>query len=156
MAAPRIGLGYDLHRLVTGRPLVLGGVQIPHPKGLLGHSDADVVCHALADAVLGSLGLGDIGVHFPPSDPKWKDHNSLDILRQVWSRAAALGASLVNADVTIVAEAPRLRPHVDAMRTLLAACLQADMTQVSVKATTGEGVGPEGRGEAISAMAVCL
>lgn len=156
MWAPRVGLGYDLHRLVSGRPLILGGVVIPHPKGLLGHSDADVVCHALADAILGSLGLGDIGVHFPPSDPKWKDSNSLDLLRRVWKKAAEQGARLVNADVTVVAEAPQLKPHVETMRSHLAECLTADVTQISIKATTNEGVGPEGTEEAISALAVCL
>jgi 2-C-methyl-D-erythritol 2,4-cyclodiphosphate synthase len=156
MWAPRIGLGYDLHRLVKGRPLILGGVTIPHTQGLSGHSDADVVCHALADAILGSLGLGDIGVHFPPSDPKWQDSNSLDLLRRVWRKATRQGARLVNADVTVVAEAPRLTPHVQAMRSRLADCLGADAARISIKATTNEGVGPEGAHDAISALAVCL
>jgi 2-C-methyl-D-erythritol 2,4-cyclodiphosphate synthase len=156
MWAPRIGLGYDLHRLVTGRPLILGGVAIPHAKGLLGHSDADVVCHALADAILGSLALGDIGVHFPSSDPKWKDSNSLDLLDRVWSMAAERGASLVNADITVVAERPHLQTHVETMRANLAGRLQAEKAQISIKATTNEGAGPEGTEEAISALAVCL
>ena len=156
MAGLRIGFGYDIHRLAPGRRLVLGGVTIAHPQGLLGHSDADVVCHALADAVLGALGDGDIGGHFPPSDPRWKDVDSLKLLRLVADRMVNAGASVVNADVTVVAEAPRLAPHVPRMRELLAASLGTGADRISVKATTNEGVGPEGRAEAISATAVCL
>jgi 2-C-methyl-D-erythritol 2,4-cyclodiphosphate synthase len=156
MRRDRIGFGYDIHRLEPGRRLVLGGVEIPHPLGLAGHSDADVVCHALADAILGALADGDIGRHFPPGDPKWKNINSLEILSQVWQRAAKRNGELVHADLTIVAEAPPLAPHYEAMRNRLAERLNTDPTRVSVKATTNEGLGPEGRGEGISASAVCF
>lgn len=156
MSSLRIGYGYDIHRLEKGRSLVLGGVHIPHDSGLAGHSDADVICHALADAVLGAMGDGDIGTHFPPGDAKWKDANSLDLLAQVWSRASALGASLVNADITVVAERPPLAPHYKEMRANLAARLKSSPDRISVKATTNEGLGPQGRREGISASAVCL
>lgn len=158
MAAPlfKVGLGYDIHRLVEGRPLILGGVPFPGPVGLLGHSDADVVCHALADALLGACNLGDIGVHFPPSDPKWKDANSLSLLKQVGQRLAEKGASLVNADITVVAEEPKIGPRAEEMKGHLAAALACAPHLFSIKATTNEGLGPEGRREAISATAVCL
>ena len=156
MSSLRIGFGYDIHRLDAGRPLVLGGVSIPFERGLAGHSDADVVCHALADALLGALGDGDIGRHFPPEDVKWKNANSLDLLAIVWKRAAARGGRLVNADITVVAESPPLAPHYKEMRTRLAARLDSTPDRVSVKATTNEGLGPEGRSEGISASAVCL
>ncbi len=154
--ALRVGLGYDIHRLVPGRPLILGGVRFESDLGLLGHSDADVVSHALADALLGASGLGDIGTHFPPSDPKWKDANSLDLLIRVAKLVADKGGTLQNADVTVVAERPKIAPQVARMRSLLATALAVDPELLSVKATTKEGVGPEGRGEAISATAVCL
>lgn len=156
MSPLRVGYGYDIHRFEAGRELVLGGVSIPSDRGLQGHSDADVVCHALADAILGALGEGDIGVHFPPSDPKWKNANSLDLLGTVWGLAERRGARLMNADVTIVAERPPLAPHYNRMRANLAARLATTPDRVSVKATTNEGLGPEGRSEGISARAVCL
>jgi 2-C-methyl-D-erythritol 4-phosphate cytidylyltransferase/2-C-methyl-D-erythritol 2,4-cyclodiphosphate synthase len=152
----RAGMGYDLHRLVAGRPLVLGGVTIPADRGALGHSDADVVCHAITDAILGAVGLGDIGHHFPESDPRWKGASSLDLL----SRAAALivneGYEVGNVDVTVILETPRLRPHIDAMRQAIAGCLEVDPSRVSIKAKTNEGVDAVGRGEAIAAHAVAL
>jgi 2-C-methyl-D-erythritol 2,4-cyclodiphosphate synthase len=156
MSGLRIGFGYDIHRLVTGRKLVLGGVVIPHETGLLGHSDADVVSHALSDAILGAMNLGDIGLHFPPDDTKWLNANSLDILRDVMAMARKRGARLVNADITVVAEKPRLAPYADQMRKALAEPLGSEEDTISIKATTNEGVGPEGRCEAISARAVCL
>lgn len=154
--ALRVGLGYDIHRLVPGRPLILGGVRFESEVGLLGHSDADVVCHAIADALLGASGLGDIGVHFPPSDNKWKDANSLDILRRVVVMVAGQGGRVQNVDVTVVAERPKIAPQAAQMRTGLAETLGVEPGRVSIKATTHEEVGPEGRGEAISATAVCL
>ena len=150
----RTGLGYDAHRLVEGRRLVIGGVEIPHPKGLLGHSDADVLAHAVMDALLGAVADGDIGRHFPDSDPKWKDADSLALLRAVASRLASLGYAIVNTDATVVAEAPKLAPHVPAMRQRLAEAMGIDPSAVSVKATTVEGMGAIGRREGISAMAV--
>ena len=156
MSGWRIGFGYDIHRLVTGRRLVLGGVVIPHEMGLLGHSDADVVCHALSDAILGALNLGDIGAHFPPDDPKWKNANSLDLLRDIMAMVRRRGARLVNADITVVAQEPRLAPFAEQMRKALAEPLATETDNISIKATTNEGVGPEGRCEAISASAVCL
>jgi 2-C-methyl-D-erythritol 2,4-cyclodiphosphate synthase len=156
MSGWKIGFGYDIHRLVTGRKLVLGGVVIPHDTGLLGHSDADVVTHALSDAILGALNLGDIGTHFPPDDAKWKNANSLDLLRDIMAMARQRGASVVNVDVTVVAEAPRLAPFADQMRQALSEPLATHQDNISIKATTNEGVGPEGRCEAISATAVCL
>jgi len=156
MCPLRIGFGYDIHRLETGRRLVLGGVVIPFDRGLAGHSDADVVCHALADAILGAVGEGDIGRHFPPGDRKWKDANSMDLLEHVWQLAAGHGATLVNADITVVAERPPLAPHYKDMRSNLAARLGSTPDRISVKATSNEGMGPEGRSEGISASAVCL
>lgn len=152
----RVGFGYDIHRLVEGRPLVLGGVHFESSRGLLGHSDADVVCHALSDALLGALNLGDIGMHFPPSDPKWKDANSLDILDQVARMVADRGGRIQNVDVTVVAESPKIAPRSLEMKRLLAAAMNLEVDRISIKATTNEGLGPEGRGEAISATAACL
>lgn len=151
-----MGLGYDIHRLVPGRPLILGGVRFESDQGLLGHSDADVVAHALADAILGAAALGDIGQHFPPSDAKWKDANSLDLIGRVVRMVADKGGRVQNADITVVAEKPRIAPSADLMRTRLAQALEVEVERVSIKATTNEGLGPEGRGEAISATAVCL
>ena len=152
----RAGTGYDLHRLVAGRPLVLGGVTIPSDRGALGHSDADVVCHAITDAMLGAVCLGDIGQHFPDSDPRWKGALSLDLL----SRAAALivnqGYEVGNVDVTVILEQPRLRPYLDAMREAIAGSLDVGRSSVSIKAKTNEGVDAVGRGEAIAAHAVAL
>lgn len=151
----RSGIGYDVHRLVEGRRLVLGGVEIPHDRGLAGHSDADVLLHAIADALLGAAGLGDIGVHFPPEDSTWKDADSVDLLRRVAERVAGAGWSVENVDATLVAEAPRIRPHVDAMRQTIASALGVPLDAVSVKATTSEGIGFVGRGEGMAATAVC-
>ena len=150
----RTGIGFDTHCLVAGRRLVLGGVEIPHERGLLGHSDADVLTHALMDALLGAVADGDIGQHFSDRDARWKDADSVALLRQVVSRLRTLGWRVANTDVTVLAEAPRLAPHVPAMRARLAAALEVGEAQVSVKATTVEGLGAIGRREGISAMAV--
>jgi 2-C-methyl-D-erythritol 4-phosphate cytidylyltransferase/2-C-methyl-D-erythritol 2,4-cyclodiphosphate synthase len=152
----RAGLGYDLHRLVEGRPLILGGVTIPSDRGALGHSDADVVCHAVTDAILGAAALGDIGRHFPDSDPRWKGANSLDLLRRVVQLAAEQGLMVGNVDVTVILEMPKIRDYVDAMRASLAAALGLDPGRVSVKGKTNEGVDAVGRGEAIAAHAIAL
>jgi len=148
------GIGYDVHRFKEGRPLVLGGVTIPHSHGLEGHSDADVLSHAIADAVLGALGLPDIGHWFPPSDPTCKDICSLRILEKCRELAAAQGCTIINVDSTLIAEAPKILPHREAMRAKLAAALGLDPARVNVKATTNEGMGFVGRGEGIAAMAV--
>jgi 2-C-methyl-D-erythritol 4-phosphate cytidylyltransferase/2-C-methyl-D-erythritol 2,4-cyclodiphosphate synthase len=152
----RAGMGYDLHRLVPGRPLVLGGITIPFERGALGHSDADVVCHAITDAVLGALALGDIGRHFPDDDPRWKDASSLDLLRQAGAMVRQAGYEVGNLDVTVVLEAPRIRGYVDAMRRAVADALGITMEQVSIKGKTNEGVDAVGRGEAIAAHAIAL
>jgi 2-C-methyl-D-erythritol 2,4-cyclodiphosphate synthase len=152
----RAGLGFDLHRLVDGRELVLGGVRIPSARGALGHSDADVVCHSVTDAILGAAGLGDIGMHFPDSDPKWKGARSLDLLAQVVAIAAGAGFEMGNVDVTVVLETPKLRGHIDAIRESLARVLSLPVERVSVKAKTNEGVDALGRGEAIAAHAIAL
>lgn len=151
----RTGIGYDVHRLVEGRRLVLGGVEIPHDRGLAGHSDADVILHAIADALLGAAGLGDIGAHFPPDDPAWKDADSVDLLRRVTRRVADAGWRVENVDATLLAEAPKIRPHVESMRLTIAAALDVSVDAVGVKATTSEGIGFVGRGEGMAAMAVC-
>ena len=152
----RAGLGYDLHRLVAGRALVLGGITVPSERGAMGHSDADVVCHAATDAVLGAACLGDIGRHFPDSDPRWKDANSLDLLGRAVSLAAEHGFEVGNLDVTVMLETPKLRDHIDAIRESLAGVLGVALDRVSVKAKTNEGVDAVGRGEAIAAQAVAL
>jgi 2-C-methyl-D-erythritol 4-phosphate cytidylyltransferase/2-C-methyl-D-erythritol 2,4-cyclodiphosphate synthase len=152
----RAGLGCDLHRLVSGRPLILGGVTIPSERGALGHSDADVVCHAVTDAILGAAALGDIGLHFPDSDPRWKDARSLDMLRQTVSMAAESGFEIGNVDVTVMLESPKLRGHIDQIRGSLAAVLGIEAERISVKAKTNEGLDAIGRGEAIAAQAVAL
>jgi 2-C-methyl-D-erythritol 2,4-cyclodiphosphate synthase len=156
MSALRIGQGFDLHRLVAGRPLRLAGITIPFDRGLLGHSDGDVVLHAVCDAVLGALGAGDIGRHFPDTDPRYRGIDSSRLLERVAALMREQGRQLGNLDVTILAEAPRLAPHVDAMRARLAALLGAATDQISVKAKTMEGLGAIGNGEAIAAMAVVL
>jgi 2-C-methyl-D-erythritol 2,4-cyclodiphosphate synthase len=148
------GIGYDVHRFAAGRPLVLGGVTIPHELGLEGHSDADVLCHAIADAVLGALGLPDIGHWFPPSDPACEGICSLAILAKCRELAAARGARVVNVDSTLVAEAPKILPHRAAMRDNIAAALGIEAARVNVKATTNEGLGFLGRREGIAALAV--
>lgn len=150
----RTGIGFDAHRLMAGRRLVLGGVEIPHNAGLLGHSDADVLTHAIMDALLGAVGDGDIGGHFSDRDPRWKDADSLMLLRRVVARVRAQGWQVVNTDATVLAEAPRLSPHVPLMRARLAETMGIAPDSVSVKATTVEGMGAIGRREGISAMAV--
>lgn len=152
----RIGNGIDVHALVTGRSLVLGGVTIPFERGLKGHSDADALLHAICDAVLGALGEGDIGAHFPDTDPRYKDADSRILLRTVWQRAVAEGYSLGNVDATVVAEAPKLAPYIRQMTANIASDLGAGIEQVNVKATTTEGLGFAGRGEGIVALATVL
>ncbi len=152
----RIGQGYDLHRLAEGRPLILGGVTIPHEKGLMGHSDADVLAHAITDALLGAAALGNIGQHFPDTDPQFKDADSLVLLREAVEMVRREGYRVVNIDSTVVAQRPKLNPHIGAIRARLAGAMAMDVSQVSVKAKTNEGVGPEGREEAISAHAIAL
>lgn len=152
----RAGTGYDLHRLVSGRPLVLGGVTMPSDRGALGHSDADVVCHAVTDAILGAVSLGDIGRHFPDSDPAWKDASSLDLLSKATAMAAERGYEVGNVDVTVILERPKIRDYVDAMRAAVAAAIGIDPARVSIKGKTNEGVDAIGRGEAIAAHAVAL
>jgi 2-C-methyl-D-erythritol 2,4-cyclodiphosphate synthase len=149
----RTGIGYDVHRLVEGRRLVLGGVEIPHESGLDGHSDADVLCHAIADAVLGAAGLPDIGHYFPPGDETIRGINSLDILRRVAAELAALGGTLNNVDATLVAERPKILPHVPLMKERLAEALGLTPGQVGVKATTNEKLGFLGRQEGMAALA---
>jgi len=152
----RVGIGYDSHRYVPERPLVLGGVAIAHDRGLEGWSDGDAVAHALTDAILGASALGDIGRMFPPGNPKWKDASSLDLLRRASLKAAELGFSLAHADITIIAEAPKLSPFVDQMREKLGEAAIAGFSNVSVKAKTNEGMGFIGRGEGIAVFAVVL
>jgi 2-C-methyl-D-erythritol 2,4-cyclodiphosphate synthase len=152
----RIGQGFDVHRLVAGRPLVVGGVEIEHDKGLLGHSDADVLLHAICDALLGAAALGDIGKHFPDSDPRYKGIDSRELLRQVAILLEDRGRRVVNVDATIIAEAPRMAPHIPRMVANIAADLGVEPHYVNVKATTTEGLGFTGRGEGIAAQAVCL
>jgi 2-C-methyl-D-erythritol 2,4-cyclodiphosphate synthase len=152
----RVGQGFDVHRLVAGRKLVVGGVEIPHDKGLLGHSDADVLLHAICDALLGAAALGDIGRHFPDTDPEYKDIDSRALLRHVAKLLADRGRRIVNIDATIVAEAPRMAPHIPKMVENIAADLAVPKNAVNVKATTTEKLGFIGRGEGIAAQAVCL
>jgi 2-C-methyl-D-erythritol 4-phosphate cytidylyltransferase / 2-C-methyl-D-erythritol 2,4-cyclodiphosphate synthase len=152
----RAGTGYDLHRLVPGRPLVLGGVTVASDRGALGHSDADVVCHAITDAILGAAGLGDIGRHFPDSDPHWKGASSLDLLARAVAMIRAEGAEVGNVDVTVILEAPKIRDHIQAMRSAIAGAIGVDAAQVSIKAKTNEGLDAIGRGEALAAHAIAL
>lgn len=152
----RVGTGYDSHRFASGRPLVLGGVTVPHDRGLAGHSDADAVAHAVTDAVLGAAALGDIGSHFPPSDPRWEDADSIDLLRRAVRELAERNYVVVNVDATVICEAPRLAPHIPGMRRRLAGALRIGPEHVSVKATTNEGMGWIGRGEGVAATAVAL
>lgn len=152
----RIGMGYDVHRLTQGRPLIMGGVEIPYEKGLLGHSDADVLLHAVMDALLGAAALGDIGKHFPDTDPAYRGISSMELLKHV-GKLLEDGCFLVeNIDATIIAQAPKMRPHIDRMRRNIADALKIDISQVNVKATTEEGLGFTGSGEGISAQAICL
>ncbi len=152
----RVGLGYDIHRIAAGRPLVLGGVRFTSEWGLDGHSDADVVLHAIGDALLGAGGLGDLGTHFPPGDPAWKDVSSLDLLRRIAALLAQRSARVENVDAMVVAEAPKLAPHRDAMVANIAGALGIAPDRVSVKATTNEQLGALGRRVGLAAMAVVL
>jgi len=152
----RIGQGFDVHALVPGRRLVIGGVEIPFAHGLLGHSDADVLLHAITDAVLGAAGLGDIGRHFPDSDDRWRGADSRELLQAAVQRARAAGWEVGNVDATVIAERPKIAPHVDAMKAAIAACCGIDATAVNVKGKTGERLGALGRGEGIAAQAAVL
>ena len=156
LGSMRIGNGYDLHRLVAGRPLILGGVTIPFDKGLHGHSDADAVCHAVTDAILGAASAGDIGRHFPDTDPAWKDANSIELLKRAVAMVSRAGYAVANVDVVVIAQQPKLSPHVDAMRASVARALGIDAQQVSVKGKTNEGVDSIGAGESIAVHAVAL
>jgi 2-C-methyl-D-erythritol 4-phosphate cytidylyltransferase / 2-C-methyl-D-erythritol 2,4-cyclodiphosphate synthase len=156
LPALRVGHGYDLHRLTSGRPLILGGVTIPFDKGLQGHSDADAVCHAVTDAILGAAGAGDIGRHFPDTDTAWKDANSIELLRRAAAIVRAAGFAIVNVDVTVVAQRPQLSPHAEAMQRNLGQALGIAPAQVSVKGKTNEGVDSVGAGESMAAHAVAL
>lgn len=152
----RIGMGYDVHRLTEGRKLIIGGVEIPYEKGLLGHSDADVLLHAVMDALLGAAALGDIGKHFPDTDPAYKGISSMELLRKVGELLEEHSFLIENIDATIIAQAPKMCPHIDTMRKNIAQALQIEVEQVNVKATTEEGLGFTGTGEGISSQAVCL
>ena len=152
----RVGIGYDSHRFADGRKLILGGVEIPHPQGLAGHSDADAVAHALTDALLGAAGLGDIGRLFPNTDPRWKDADSLQLLNQAFLKVVEAGHQFVHADITIIAERPKLGPHVDRMEEKLAEALLSAPAHVSVKAKTNDGMGWIGKGEGIAVIAVAV
>jgi len=150
----RTGIGYDIHRLVEGRKLILGGVEIAHPRGLEGHSDADVLSHAIADALLGAIGAGDIGQHFPNTDESFRNMSSLDILRRVAALLAKRKAQPINVDATLIAEGPRIASHIPAMREKIATAILLEESRLSIKATTNERLGAIGRGEGIAAMAV--
>ncbi len=150
----RSGIGYDIHRLEAGRRLVLGGVEIDADRGLAGHSDADVLAHAIGDALLGALALGDLGAHFPPGEPEFRDISSLELLRRIVAMIAGRDGRVLHVDATVIAETPRLAPHVPAMRRELAGALGVSVDSVSVKATTHEGIGALGRSEAMAAQAV--
>ena len=152
----RIGHGYDVHRLVPDRPLIIGGVSIPHEKGLLGHSDADVLLHAISDALLGALALGDIGKHFPDTDPRYEGADSLRLLNEVFQMVTQQGWTVGNVDATVLAQSPKLAPHIEQMRKNIAAALGTDPERISVKATTEERLGFTGEKLGIAAHAVCL
>jgi 2-C-methyl-D-erythritol 2,4-cyclodiphosphate synthase len=152
----RIGNGFDVHAFAAGRRLVIGGVTIAHPKGLAGHSDADVLLHAITDALLGALALGDLGRHFPDDDPRWKDVDSRVLVRHAAALVRERSFAVANIDSTVVAEAPKLAPHIAAMRANIAADLECDIERVSVKATTSDGLGFTGRGEGVAAFATVL
>ena len=152
----RVGNGYDLHQLGENRPLIIGGVQIPHHLGLVGHSDADVLTHGIMDAMLGALSLGDIGHYFPPSDPKWKGADSLELLQEVKNLIAGQGWSIGNIDAVVIAEKPKLKPHLKAMRDRIAQILEIDLDRVSIKATTNEKMDAVGQEKAIASYAVVL
>lgn len=152
----RIGHGYDVHKLVEGRKLIIGGVDIPYEKGLLGHSDADVLLHAISDALLGAAAMGDIGKLFPDTDPQFEDADSLKLLIEVYRNLRLKGYKVINVDATIIAQKPKMRPHIDTMRANIAKALETDIDCINVKATTEEGMGFTGEGSGISAHAVCL
>ena len=152
----RIGMGYDVHKLVEGRDLIIGGVKIPYEKGLLGHSDADVLLHAIMDAILGAAALGDIGKHFPDTDPKYEGADSIMLLKEVADIVDKEHYVIENIDATIIAQAPKMRPFIDEMRINIAQALRISLSQVNVKATTEEGLGFTGSGEGISSQAICL
>lgn len=152
----RIGQGYDVHQLVEGRPLILGGIEIPHDKGLLGHSDADVLLHTITDAALGAIGGGDIGKHFPDTDPEFKDADSRKLMTHIWKYVKEQGYELGNVDCTVIAQKPKLAPYIEQLRESIAGLLEADVSQVNVKATTNEKLGYLGREEGIAALAVIL
>lgn len=152
----RIGEGWDIHALVEGRPLILGGVEVPHTHGLLGHSDADALCHAITDSLFGAVALGDIGHHFPDTDERFKGADSLALLAEAARRIRAAGWHIGNIDSTIIAQAPKMAPHILAMRQRLSTALDVTLEQVSVKAKTAEKMGPVGAGQAIEASAVCM
>lgn len=152
----RIGMGYDVHKLVEDRKLIIGGVEIPYEKGLLGHSDADVLLHAIMDALLGAAALGDIGKHFPDTDEKYKGADSVKLLEKVGEMLAEQAFYIENIDATIIAQKPKMRPYIDTMRQNIANALQIDISQVNVKATTEEGLGFTGNGEGISSQAICM
>lgn len=152
----RIGQGYDVHRLVAGRRLVLGGEEIPFERGLEGHSDADVLLHSLGDALLGAAGLGDLGAHFPPGDAEWKDASSVRLLELICEKLRSRSLKVVNCDLTLIAEAPMLAPYRERIRGRIASILGVEIEQVSLKATTNEGLGALGRGEGMAALAVVL
>jgi 2-C-methyl-D-erythritol 2,4-cyclodiphosphate synthase len=154
VSAFRCGIGYDAHRLVSGRKLILGGVEIPHQRGLQGHSDADVLSHAIADAILGALGAGDIGKHFPNTEESIRGISSMEILRHVATIAAQKNARVINVDATVLAEAPKISPHITAMQEKIADALGVKANAISIKATTNEGLGAIGRSEGMAAMAV--
>ncbi|MFE8703805.1 2-C-methyl-D-erythritol 2,4-cyclodiphosphate synthase [Cytobacillus sp. FJAT-54145] len=152
----RIGQGFDVHQLAEGRPLIIGGIEIPYEKGLLGHSDADVLLHTIADACLGAIGAGDIGKHFPDTDPAFKDADSAKLLEHVWALVREQGYELVNADCTIIAQKPKMAPYIEQMKERIAGLLQCNPEQINVKATTTEKLGFTGRGEGIASQAVVL
>jgi 2-C-methyl-D-erythritol 2,4-cyclodiphosphate synthase len=152
----RVGMGYDVHKLVEGRKLILGGVEIPYEKGLLGHSDADVLLHSIMDALLGAAALGDIGKHFPDTDPAYKGADSVKLLEHVGRLIREAGYSIENIDATIIAQRPKMRPHIDTMRRNIKEALGIELDQINVKATTEEGLGFTGSEEGISAQAICL
>lgn len=152
----RIGQGFDVHQLTEGRPLIIGGITIPHEKGLLGHSDADVLLHTVSDACLGAIGEGDIGKHFPDTDPNFKGADSAKLMEHVWQLVKEKGYELVNADCTIIAQKPKMAPYIEQMRVRIAELLEADPEQINVKATTTEKLGFTGRGEGIASQAVVL
>jgi 2-C-methyl-D-erythritol 2,4-cyclodiphosphate synthase len=152
----RIGQGFDVHQLIEGRPLIIGGVTIPYEKGLLGHSDADVLLHTVADACLGAIGAGDIGKHFPDTDPDFKDADSAKLMEHVWQLVKEQGYELVNADCTIIAQQPKMAPYIEQMKQRIAELLEGDSQQINVKATTTEKLGFTGRGEGIASQVVVL